>query len=94
MHKITKVQAGQGFRVFLTFDDGTCGTADLSHLGGRGVFQLWDDRSAFEAVSIGESGELVWGREIDLCPDTLYMKIAGKTPTDIFPKLRHALAHA
>lgn len=82
MHKITSATAIQGFRVDLTFDDGTSGIADLSHLAGRGVFRLWDDRSAFEAVSIGESGELVWGSEIDLCPDTLYMKVTGKTPRE------------
>jgi hypothetical protein len=94
MHKITSVTAIQGFRVNLTFDDGICGIADLSHLAGRGVFRLWDDRSVFESVSIGDSGELVWGNEIDLCPDTLYMKVTGKAPTDIFPKLKHELAHA
>jgi len=58
----------------LTFNDGVCGTVDLSDLAGKGVFALWLDRSAFEKVRIGSSGELAWTDKIDLCPDSLYLK--------------------
>ena len=67
---------------------------DLSEAVGKGVFALWRDRLVFEQVSIGSSGELVWGEQIDLCPDALYLKVTGKKPEDIFPALRDQPTHA
>jgi hypothetical protein len=94
MHRITKVKALQGYRVDVTFDDGTQGIADLSDLAGRGVFALWNDDAEFEKVRIGETGELAWSDQVDLCSDSLYLKITGKKPADVFPMLKHELAHA
>jgi hypothetical protein len=67
---------------------------DLSDLVGKGVFVLWRDRHAFEQVQIGSFGELVWGNQVDLCPDSLYLKTTGKKSEDVFPALRHEPAHA
>lgn len=94
MRKITQVKVLQGYRLELTFDDGVCGTVDLSDLAGKGVFALWHDRHFFEQVRIGSFGELVWSDEIDLCPDSLYLKVTGKKPEDVFPALRPESAHA
>jgi hypothetical protein len=94
MHRITKVKVLDGYRVELTFDDGVSGVADLADLAGKGVFAVWNDRRVFEHVRIGSSGELVWGKDIDLCPDALYLKVTGKRPEDIFPALRREVAHA
>jgi hypothetical protein len=88
MRRVTAVEVLEGFRLELTFDDGVQGTVDLSGLAGKGVFALWRDRSAFEKVHIGSSGELAWGDKIDLCPDSLYLRTTGKKPQDIFPSLR------
>ena len=89
MRKVSKVKTLQGYRLGLEFDDGVSGTVDLSDLAGKGVFALWCDRRSFEQVQIGSSGELVWGDQIDLCPDALYLKVTGKKPEDLFPALRH-----
>jgi len=94
MYKITKVDVLDNYRLGLTFDDGTCGTVDLSGLAGRGVFSLWDDYVEFKKVKIGATGELVWTDQVDLCPDSLYLKVTGRTPDDVFPGLKHELAHA
>ncbi len=94
MRKVVKVQALEGYRLGLTFDDGTAGTADLSNLAGKGVFACWNDRRAFESVRIGPSGELAWGDRVDICPDALYLKVTGRKPEDLFPVLRSERAHA
>lgn len=94
MHRIVKAQPLENYRVDLTFADGTRGVADLSHLVGRGVFVLWNNPAEFRKVRIGEAGELVWSDQIDLCPDSLYLKVTGKEPADIFPTLRPEPAHA
>jgi hypothetical protein len=78
----------------LDFDDGVSGTVDLSDLAGTGVFALSQDRSAFEQVRIGPSGELVWGDQMDLCPDALHLKVSGKKPKDVFAALRSEPAQA
>jgi hypothetical protein len=94
MRKISKVEVLQGYRLELAFDDGVSGVVDLSDLVGKGVFALWRDRHAFEQVRIGSIGELVWGDQIDLCPDSLYLKATGKKPEEVFPALRREPARA
>jgi hypothetical protein len=94
MRKIKQVKAMDGYRLDVTFDDGTRGVADVSDLAGRGVFAIWNDRAAFERVEIGSSGELVWNGEIDLCPDALYLRVTGRKAEDVFPLLKKELAHA
>ena len=46
MNKIVKVDVLKGYRIDLTFADGTQGIVDLSDLAGRGVFSLWSDYAA------------------------------------------------
>lgn len=96
MRKIVKVKVKvlQEYRLELEFDDGVCGSVDLSDLVGRGIFAPWRDHRTFEQVQVGSSGKLVWGDQIDLCPDSLYLKVTGKKPEDIFPALRREPAHA
>jgi hypothetical protein len=94
MRKISEVSVLQDYRLELTFDDGTCRRVDLSDLVGKGVFALWHDHRFFEQVRIGSLGELMWGDQIDLCPDSLYLRATGKKPEDVFPALRHESARA
>ena len=94
MRKIVNVRVLPGYRLELDFDDGVTGVVDLSELVGQGVFGLWRDRGAFQRVRIGSSGELVWGDQVDLCPDALYLKVTGKKPEDLFPALRYERARA
>jgi hypothetical protein len=94
MRRISKATALPGYRIALEFDDGVTGTVDLSEPVGKGVFAAWQDPLFFEQVRIGTSGELVWGDQIDLCPDALYLRVTGKKPEDIFPALRDRPTHA
>jgi hypothetical protein len=88
MVKITRVSVLKDYRLELTFDDGEFGVIDLSDLVGKGVFELWRDPEFFKQVQIGSIGELVWNDKIDLCADSLYLKLTGKKPEDLFPSLR------
>jgi len=94
MRKISEVRVLQGYRLELAFDDGARGVVDLSDLVGKGVFAIWRDRRIFEQVQIGSFGDLVWGDQIDLCPDALYLKATGKKLEDVFPALRCESIHA
>lgn len=83
-----EVKALSGYRIWLRYEDGVEGEVDLSHLVGRGVFNAWRTRPFFESVRIGEHGGIVWSEEIELCPDALYLRLTGKDPEDVFPRLK------
>ncbi|MGB9593229.1 MAG: DUF2442 domain-containing protein [Anaerolineae bacterium] len=89
-----EVKALENYRIWIKFSDGCEGIVDLSDLAGKGVFALWNDYQEFQKVHIGPGGEIAWSDQIDLCPDALYLKITGKQPEDIFPKLRELAAYA
>ena len=84
MFKPVEVRALPDYTLWLRYEDGAEGTVDVSYLAGRGVFKLWEDREAFERVHIGPYGEVAWGDDIELCPDTLYFQLTGKTPDEVF----------
>ena len=60
---------------------------DLSYLVGDGVFVAWLDHSFFSAVRLGSCGSIVWGDDLDLRGDALYMEITGMSPEEMFPSL-------
>ena len=82
------------YRIYLEFSDGSKGEVDLSDLAGKGVFQVWNDYSFSEKVHIGPERQINWDDYIELCADSLYLKLAGKTPEELFPRLRHEQPHA
>jgi Protein of unknown function (DUF2442) len=88
------VRALPNYRLYLEFSDGAKGEVDLSDFAGKGVFKAWDDRDFFEKVHIGDHREIKWNDEIELCADSLYLKVTGKTPEELFPRLRREQPHA
>ena len=84
MITITKADPREGFKVALRFSDGSQGVVDLSDLAGRGVFRAWNDRESFEAVAITPSGEVEWPGGLDLCADSLYLRVTG-IPVEAVP---------
>ena len=94
MFRILEVKAKSHFRLWLRYSDGAQGEIDVSDLAGKGVFRKWLDPGAFETVKIGDAGELLWGDDADLCPDSLYLRLTHKRPEEVFPALRFESAHA
>ena len=87
MFRPVKVEALPGYRLKVEFADRVAGEVDLRHLVGKGVFALWEDSVVFEQVYISDVGQIAWSDTIDICPDAVYMQIAGKTPEELFPSL-------
>jgi hypothetical protein len=90
MLKPVEVKALPDYKLWLGYSDGVTGVVDLSYLVGQGVFSAWRNPAVFERVRLGEHGAIIWSDEIDLCPDSLYLKITGKTPEELFPNLKSA----
>lgn len=79
MARPTSVKALPSFRIWLRYSDGVEGEVDLSDLAGRGVFTAWNDPAFFNAVRLGAHGAIEWSPEIDICPDSMYLRITGKS---------------
>ena len=94
MIKPVLVRALPNYRLYLEFSDGATGEVDLSDLASKGVFQAWNDYGFFQKVHIGEHREIKWGADIELCAYSLYLKLTGKTPEELFPMLRRKQPHA
>jgi len=63
---LKQVKPLRDFCLEVKFSDGVEGKVDLSEFAGKGVFDLWNDYSQFEKVSIGSGGELIWNDEVDV----------------------------
>jgi hypothetical protein len=79
----TAVAPLEGYRIWLHYSDGVAGEVDLSDIAGRGVFSAWNDREFFETVRLDSYGAITWGADIDLCPDSLYMRLTDKSATGV-----------
>jgi hypothetical protein len=78
MNTIVEVQPEPEYKVWLRFEDGVEGEADLSVLVGRGVLKAWEEPGAFFKVFIDpETDTIAWPGGIDLCPDSLYADMTG-----------------
>lgn len=74
---ITKAAYLRDYVVYLEFDNGSKGIADLSDRVGRGgVFEPLKDKSYFRELSLNEKlGTICWPNGADIAPDFLYSKI-------------------
>lgn len=81
LYDVVAVEARAGFKVWVRFENGVEGEADLSDLAGRGVFERWTTNpSEFAEVSVDpDSGTLTWPGGLDVAPDRLYAEVLRAT---------------
>lgn len=78
--KLTELKPLPNYRLSLTYSDGSTGEVDLSGWAGKGVFEQWLIQGEFEKAHIGHNGgAVIWVDELDMCADSLYLKLTGKT---------------
>jgi hypothetical protein len=75
---VTRVEPLPGYQLRLTFDDGLTGTADLSELAGKGVFQALREPGFFAQAHIRD-GTVTWPGGLDLDPEGLH-EMASENP--------------
>ncbi len=81
MIRVTDVQLLDGYRVQLTFSDGTARDLDLAPYLNGPVFERVRDPEEFRKVSVdAELGTIVWPNGADICPDVLYH---GRSPASL-----------
>lgn len=82
--KLIDITPGDGYQLFLTFDNGEKRIYDM-HGQMQGVFEVLEDKSKFDTVFIDEFGNaaweidekvnsaVCWNNRIDICKDALYL---------------------
>lgn len=89
--RLIDVKGLTNYRLALKYDDGTQGIADVSHLAHKGIFQQWDEDGLFNNAYIDkESNAVAWNEDLDLCPDSLYLKLVGLSFEDWKKKEHYA----
>lgn len=85
-----RVEARSGYTIFIEFSDGKSGEVDLSDWLDKPVFRKWLNREFFTTVHVDERNAIAWGEdgELDVCADTIYMKLTGTNVEDLFPRLQ------
>lgn len=94
MFKPIAIKALSNYKIWIKYSDGVEGEVDLSYLAGKGVFSIWNDYEKFKNVKIGEHGEVMWDENTDLCPDSIYIKLTGKSIEELFPNIKKELSYA
>jgi hypothetical protein len=74
-----QVIAMSGFRIELSFPDGTTGIIDLSGSIGKGIFAPLQDDAFFRTVHIGKFGQIAWSEDLEICSDAAYLEIKEKS---------------
>jgi hypothetical protein len=78
MKRPNRITALPGYRLELSFPDGTTGVLDLSDSVGKGVFARLKDEAYFKTVYMGEFGQIAWSEDIEICSDAAYLEIKSK----------------
>ncbi|MFC1607559.1 DUF2442 domain-containing protein [Candidatus Latescibacterota bacterium] len=67
-----------GYRLQISFKDGSNGVVDFSSYADRGgVFSSFSDMDFFRRVFI-DHGVLCWPGDVDIAPETIYSLATGK----------------
>ena len=75
--QLALVEARSRFHIYLEYGDGTRGEVDLTPFAGLPAFRAWDIPDEFEKVHVSDWGSVAWDLEgnLELCPDSLYLKL-------------------
>ena len=75
--QLVHVEARPHFHIYLEYGDGISGEVDLTPFAGLPAFQAWDTPGEFEKVHVSDWGSVAWDPDgsLELCPDSLYLKL-------------------
>ena len=67
------------YKLKVVFEDGLEGIIDLKPWKGKGVFVYWEDENNFRLFKITDNKKLEWNEEIDMDPDSFYLRLINKS---------------
>jgi hypothetical protein len=83
--KPIEVKALENYYLWIRFEDGVEGTLDLSSLIAKEIFNILRNPIIFATVYIDTySHAVAWNSELEICPDTIYLKLRNITFNEWF----------
>jgi hypothetical protein len=83
MHRVVRVEARPGYRLYVEFGDGVRGQVDLRQRLFGPMFEPLKDVDLFGKVAVDEFGAVCWPNGADLAPDALHARLqAACAPAD------------
>ena len=71
--RVISAKPSENYFIKLEFSNGEKGVFDTKPYLQKGVFVALQDKKYFEKLQVF-NGTVVWGNELDFCPDTLYLE--------------------
>jgi hypothetical protein len=71
---VVKAKYVDGYTVWLRFEDGTEGEADLSDLISHKLFAPLRDVRVFKRFRVAY-GSIIWNEQLDIAPESLYRRV-------------------
>lgn len=89
MIQVKDVKPLANYRLWVSFQDGTEGTVDLSDLAKKPVFKFWQEGNNFQKVYVDQqTGAIAWTDDIQISSDTIYFDINNIDPEEYFASLK------
>ncbi len=86
-----KVEAREGFSIWIEFADGQSGVVDLSFLADGPAFAGWKDRGYFESVHINKARDVEWGDDLQRCGYALYIDLTGLPGDEVWARINETV---
>ena len=87
--KAANVEALNGYKIKVVFDDGVSGVIDLTDIITKGIFQKLKDVHLFENVRT-DGAAIIWSDELEIDADNIYAEILNKDPQLLNNPVYHA----
>ncbi len=83
------VEAREGYKIWLSFNDGVEGEIDVSDVVDYEWFKPWKDRSVFENVSVTSPLDITWNGDVNMsmCAMSLYAELTGEQFDQVAEKM-------
>ncbi len=84
LYDVIKADFLEGYKLKIKFENGDSGIVDLSQYPQKsGVSSKFSDLSFFRNFKVSKTlGTIVWNKEADIAPETLYEKCEQITPAN------------
>ena len=94
--KPVSVEARDGYKIWLSFNDGVEGEIDVSDVVDYEWFKPWQDRDVFEDVRIASQFDITWNDDVNMsmCTMSLYAEITGKPFEEVVSMMNGHPVHA
>ncbi len=90
------VEAREGYKIWLKFNDGVEGEIDVSDVVDYEWFKPWQDREVFEDVRISSQLGITWNDDVNMsmCTMSLYAELTGVPFEDVVSMMNGHPVHA